>query len=279
MPTINTADKLIEALRNAASGRTFSKASAASEGAGAFHSLWKVAGTPGAGASPPAFGAGSGYVPTKATTGAHAFNNAAADGNNAAVFFSAFGGVANFIFCYDRLWACSGFSTVSTSAQNVTTPGNLPTGRDPNNGADVEPWIEIYTAPGATAATWTLTGTDALGNTGRTWTYAHPANAETVGQMAPFAPGGASPAAVNGIRQVTSLTCSISSGTAGDVGVTLLRRIATAAYISGSVDSRDALRLGMPPVFNDSCIALAVLCTSGNTGVVMGDLAIAESTT
>ena len=46
------------------------KASQTAEGAGTFHSLWKAAGIPAAGATPPAFGSGSGYVPTRATTGA-----------------------------------------------------------------------------------------------------------------------------------------------------------------------------------------------------------------
>ena len=66
--TIDTESKLIAALGTA----TFEvmKAAWSGEGAGTFFSLWKIIGEPVAGANPPAFSAGSGYVPTKATAGA-----------------------------------------------------------------------------------------------------------------------------------------------------------------------------------------------------------------
>lgn len=102
-----------------------------------------------------------------------------------------------------------GFDPTLTTDQTIVTPGALPTGRDPANGADVEPWLEVYTAPGATAATWKLTGFDANGNTGHNWTYAHPANAESVGQMMPLLPGGATPADTLGCRQANK--CEIAS--------------------------------------------------------------------
>jgi hypothetical protein len=268
---------IISSIRGAPSLRNWLKAASNNEGAGTFSSQWKVAGNPAAGANPPLFSAGSGYVPTKATTGAYPFTNAAVDGDNRLLKFDVTGALAGLIIPYDRLWACSGFGTVVTTLQSVTTPGTLPTGRDPNTGIDVEPWLEVYTAPGATAATWTLTGTDALGNTGRTWIYAHPANAETVGQMVPFIPGGASPAAVLGCRQVTGFQCSVSSGTAGDVGVTLLRRYTQGGVVAPSIgDVLDALRTGLPPVYNDSCVAMVMQCTTNPNGVFMGQLLIGE---
>lgn len=255
------------------------KGNVTSEGAGLFHSLWMVAGFPAAAATPPAFTAGSGYVPTKATQGSIAFSNPAAGKETRISLMEVMNvlQVGQLIIC-DRMWHCSGFGTVSTSLQSVTTPGSLPSGRDPNSGADVIPYIEVYSVPGATAATWTMTGTDAAGNTSRTWTYAHPANAETVGQMMPLLPGGASPAAVLGCRQVTSFQCSGSSGTAGDVGITLVRRLAGLSVVSISQPGfKDYNQLGLPRVYDDAALAMMVLCSATSTGRFEVDLQLAQN--
>ena len=269
---ITTENGLITAL---ATGERFPfhKASATSEGAGTFHSLWKVAGFPPAGANPPAFSAGSGYSPTRTTQGAFPFSNPTTDAYVGKL--AAQGATVGTLIIYDRLWACSGFGTVVTTAQNVTTPGSLPSGRDPNTGLDVEPWFEVYTAPGATTATWTLTGVDGAGNSGVTWTYTHPANAESVGQMMMPVLGGT---AVNrGMRQLTSFQASASSGTAGDIGVTLLRRLAEIPLTLANVGSvLDAIALGLPYVYDDACLSMMVMCSTTNTGVLNGTLTLAK---
>lgn len=257
----------------------FAKGSVTSEGVGTYQSLWKAAGMPAAAATPPAFNAGSGYVPDKSTLGALPYVNPAsgAVGILSVINIDRFVTAGCLVIC-DRLWACSGFGTVVTTAQNVTTPGTLPTGRDPNNGADVIPFLEVYTAPGATGATWTVTGTDALGNTNRTWVYTHQANAETVGQLLPLLPGGASPAATLGMRQANSFQASVSSGTAGDVGITLLRWIGDVA--SPANDQR-AFKgpddCGRRQIFDDSCLMLRVLCSTTSTGLIQGRLLVAKN--
>jgi hypothetical protein len=274
----NFADQngLIAGLVNKANITQFQKVAATAEGAGTFLSLWKVAGYPGAGANPPLFSAGAGYVPNRLTLGAYPFINSPGGGitNRVALFRNLFGAVGSIIL-YDRLWACSGFGTVVTTAQNVVTPGTLPADRDPTLGADAHPYVEVYTPPGATASTWTLTGTDAAGNTGRTWTYAHPANAETVGQMMPMIPG---TAATLGCRQPTSFQCLLSSGTAGDVGITLVRRISSAGVALANTDALlDAYRTGLPQVFDDACLAFMQFCTGTSSGINIGDLVIASN--
>lgn len=273
----NTDSDLIAGQRNGQRPE-IAKGSLTSEGVGLYQSLWKAPGMPAAGASPPAFNAGSGYVPTSATTGAITFSNPTAPAitvlSNLIFEFATAGSL---MIC-DRLWACSGFSTTVTTAQNVTTPGNLPSGRDPFTGADVVPFLEVYSAPGATSATWTMTGTDALGNTNRTWTYAHPANAETVGQMMQLLPGGASPASVLGCRQVTSLTCSVSSGTAGDVGVTLVRFIAhITTSVNQSMIAKGPFDVALPRVYDDSCLMMRVLCSTTSTGLINGRVVLAQN--
>lgn len=268
---ITTEDGLIAAL---AAGERFAihKASLTAEGAGTWTSLWKVAGYPAAGANPPAYTAGSGYTPTRTTTGAIPFANPTNDAYLGKLAVS--GPTIGMLTIYDRLWACSGLLTNTTSTQTVTTPGSLPSGRDPLSGDDVEPWIEVYSAPGATGATWTLTGVDDDGNTGVTWTYTHPANAESVGQMMPLLGGTATK---RGCRQVTSFACSVSSGTAGDVGITLLRRLAEIPISAANVGTvLDAIALGLPYVYDDACLAMMVQCSTTSTGALFGSVVIAK---
>lgn len=276
MPFSNDSDLI--AGQRAGEWLEFDKGSLTAEGAGTYQSLWKANGGPPAGANPPLLSAGSGYVPDKSTQGALNYGNPT---NPAIAVLSLmdfeFVTAGKLQFC-DRLWACSGFGTVSTSAQTVTTPGNLPSGRDPNTGLDVLPWLEVYTAPGATTATWTMTGVDGLGNTGRTWTYVHPNNAETVGQMMPLLPGGASPAAVIGCRQVTSFQCSVSSGTAGDIGITLIRKLANVvARANNDQGFKDHNQLGLRRVYDDSCLMARVRCSATSTGLIMGDILLAKN--
>ena len=242
------------------------RASATAEGAGTFQSLWKGTGTPGAGSNPPLFSAGSGYVPDDTTAGALTFTNSL---QTYLGRLSMSGPTAGYLVVYDRVWACSGFSTVSTSAQNIVTPG-LP-GRQSGNYVGVEAWLEVYTAPGATGANWTLGYTDQSGNTGATAVYAHPANAETVGQMMrfPLAAGD------HGVQSVQSLTCSVSSGTAGDIGITLIRRIAEIPITANGV-VLDVFGLGLPKIPDDACLAMMMLCSTTSTGIVIGSLSLTQ---
>ena len=272
---IDTPDKIDAALASAQAFEII-KASATAEGAATYHSLWKVATVPVAGSNPPAYTAGSGYIPTKATTGAFNFTNPGS-GETRVLQAAMVGATVGTLFVYDRLWACSGFGTVVTTEQTITTPGTLTSGRDPQSGLDVFPFLEVYTAPGATTATWTFKGTDAAGNTNRTWTYTHPANAESVGQMMQLLPGGASPASTIGCRVPTSFQASATSGTAGDIGVTLLRRIATIPLtIANLATVLDYAQLGRAVVYDDACLAMQVLCTTTNTGLIQGTIFLGQ---
>jgi hypothetical protein len=265
-------NKIFAALKAANVGNggriNFRRVSGTSEGASTFHSLWKLGDWPLAGANPPAYTAGSGYIPTKATTGALSnFTNPSAGYKRYPLQCSVRGATAGTLIFYDRVWACSGFVTNSVSVQTITTPGTV--NRDANGaslGDGVEIWGEVYTAPGATGATWSVPYKDAA-NADATATYAHPANAESVGQMLPFVMP--SP----GCRNPVSFSCSISSGSAGDIGITLMRRICSIDLtLAGVTRVLSALELGMGEIFNDSCIAMAVMCTATNTGLIQGEI-------
>lgn len=245
------------------------------------HSLWKATsagGFPPAGSDPPGFTAGSGYIPTDATTGAFPFTNPTAPARsylaNILLMDDTQPGIIMFA---DRMWACSAISAVSIITQTVTTPGALPSGRDPNSGLDVEPWLEIYAAVGANASTWTLTGTDAVGNTGRTWTYNQTASM-VAGEMRKFVPG---TAATPGIRVVTSIINSVSN-TGTNVGITLLRNLGYINYglITGSVGNQkmaSALDLGLARVYDDACIQMIAFPAATAAGELAGFMSLAQA--
>ena len=183
-------------------------------------------------------------------------------------------------------WACTGscgsgipgtgtFSTTSTSLQSITTPGTIPS-RDANGaalGPGVELWLEVYSAPGATGANWTVTYTDESNNSGATSVYAHPANAESVGQAIPMTLA----AGDVGVRAVASLQCSISSGTAGDVGITLRRRVAQIPLTVANIGTvLDFATLGLPELFTDSCLEMIVQCSTTSTGFILPGIVVAQ---
>lgn len=271
--TISSLDQLVSALSAGQSRTTFQKASATAEGAGTWQSLWKTAGRPAAGSNPPAYTVGSGYIPRDGTTGAlRTFTNPSNPLLSYLASASVAGSTVGTLIVYDRLWACSGFTTNITTEQSVTTPGSLD--RPDASGDNVEAWGEVYTAPGATTATWTLKYKNTNGAaSGRTATYTHPANAETVGQMFPFILTNGD----TGVSEVTSFQCSVSSGTAGDIGITLMRRLAeipiTAANVGAIVNAFD---MGLPQVYDDACLALMVQCSTTSTGVLMGSVGFVQ---
>jgi hypothetical protein len=265
--SITTQDSLIAGLRPPV---PFCKTSVTSKGAGAFHSLWQAAGLPGAGVTPPAFNAGSGYVPDRTTAGALPFTNPTAGALSYLAGIGASGAVAGTFWLYDRCWACSGFVTNITTAQTITTPGNV--GRYQTFDG-VEIWGECYVPPGATGANWTVSYTNQAGTSGRTATYVHPASAEVAGQMLPFT----LQAGDTGVQSVQSFTCSISSGTAGNIGITLVRRAKLLPLVVPNVGAvLDAIGCGMPRLLDDVCLSLMVLCTAATTGTIAGEVLVAQ---
>jgi len=130
-------------------------------------------------------------------------------------------------------------------------------------------WGEVYTAMGATASVFTATYTDSTGGGPKSATYSMPANALAVGQMFPFLLA----AGDTGVRTVSQVQLSISTGTAGDFGLVLLRRVAEIGcpVINTSV-AQDAFSLGMPQLYSGACLALMVLCTEVATGQWQGSV-------
>lgn len=262
---ITTLDGLAAAL---ASGETraFLKNAFTAEGAGTWHSLWAVGGYPGAGSAP---GSVNGSIPDDTTAGAFPFTNAAGAANNYLGYISASSTVAGSLVLYDRIYHSSGLSGTATGS-NAISPPSLTRYTD---GKGVELWGEIYTAIGATGATLTVTYTDQDGNTGQSATYVHPANAESVGQMFPFTLA----AGDYGVRAVTNYSWSVSTGTAGNFGLTLMKRITSIPLQTQNVAAvGDAFSTGLREIADDACLAFQVQCSATSMGIMSGDLTIAK---
>jgi len=261
---ITTMDGLLAGI-SSASNVNFMKVSAAAEGAGTYHSLFKVAGFPIAGANPPT---GVGDIPTSATVGAIPFTN---PGGANTKYFGRVEMVSSTIgtlIIYDRLWHNSGWVGNIATSQTVNSKALTRN----TSGVGVEIFGEVYTAMGATASTFSVTYTDST-NTSRVGTYAQPANALSVGQMFYFNP----PIAGNGCKSIQSVILSISTGTAGNFGLTMVKRVAeiplTLANVSYVMDS---FALGMPTLEDNSCLCAMVACTTTATGNIFGSLKLIE---
>ena len=247
--------------------RELYKDTVTSEGAGTWHSLWKVAGNPGAGANP---GSLAGAIPTDATLGAFAFNNPTGGQLAYLMRLAASGSIIGKLILYDRLWHNSTMSGTQTTTD--TTLGAVPALTRPDaNGAGTELWGEIYTAIGATGATLNVRYTNQAGTTLQVATYAHPANAESVGQMFPLI----LTAGDTGVRAATAYHWSGTTGTAGDFGLTILRRLAEVPLTLANVGVvHDFAALGLPRIYDDACLSMMVLCTTTTTGIFQGSLVI-----
>ncbi|MCC6178792.1 MAG: hypothetical protein WAZ94_15350 [Phycisphaerales bacterium] len=262
---ISTQDALVAALAGAQK-RGFRKASATSEGAGTWRSLWALAGQPGAGA---AAGSVNGAIPTSATTGAIPYTNPGGANLGYVGRLSAQGSTAGTLILYDRLWHNSALVGNVTTLQSFTQPALTRA----TTGDGVELWGEVYSAMGATGTVMTAIYTNQDGTGSRSASYTQPANALSVGQMVPFS----LQAGDSGVRSVQSLQLSISTGTAGNFGLTLLRRLAeiplTAAGVGGVLDF---FGLGGGVLEANSCLAMMVLCSATSTGEIQAGLSIIE---
>lgn len=270
-------DALVAALAEAVQIQTM-KVSQATEGAGTWSSTWTQGGFPSAGTVGTLGGALNSQQVLQSNAGAvKNFANAAVGNANFLAGADVSAASNGVLIIADRLWAVGGISGTSIVSQPVTNVGLIPP-RDAFGttvGVCVEPWIEIYTPPGATAATWTVTGTDEAGNTGRTWTYAHPANAETANQMAPMVPG----TAAGGIRQMDSFIGSISTGTAGSIGVTMIRRLAQLSVPANNFATvLDFAATKLPLLFDNTALMLIWLNSSGTQPILHCGLKVAEMT-
>ena len=271
--TISTRDQLIDALGNNSSRLVIDKASITSQAAGTFVSLWRATGQPGQGAIPAAAA-----VCDNTLTGAMGFTQQVAPATSYGAWANAVcSNSAMTLEIHDRLMHMGGLSGTLTTVQTVDldvnanlASGNLDKRKGDSNFSDIQWWLEWYTATGGTAVTATVSVTYNDGTTGnqRNVTLAATRRAS---QMVPH--NGLIPSAAAGkyIRDVDTVTLSATTGTAGNFGVTATRpRMTMPLLVANKVEVFDWAALGLPEIFNSSCLFALQLASTSTTGTVRG---------
>ena len=243
---------------------------AASETGGVWHSLWRGVGNPGAGANP-ATTPGTVYDsdPASIVAGSIFFPDRSTD-EKYLLSFGAICAAACTLMLYDRLAGVSGISGSSTGAKTVNS-GAL----SRYSGAAAvnnEAWIEVSTASTATAGVMNLNSyTSADGTTGLSGgSVTLPAAATNIDTLVQL------PLAANeqGIR---SIEAGINIGTASTslvfnaLIIRPLVRLPLAAGVWNEVSLLDDT-FGLPRIFDNACLGLAVVGTASITPTVWGTI-------
>jgi hypothetical protein len=265
---ITTQDGLIAAI---AAGRTvqFQKGTGVAGVSGFFSSRFRDAGMPGA-ATAPATAAGQtldrtsvGAMPIPAPSGV--------------TYISSYEGVngtqPGTLILSDRLVETGALVGNITTAQTVGSVA-LPTRA--TGATDVELWLEIYTALGATAsAVVTASYTNQAGTSGRTATLV--GGIPAGGGLANRTYQLALQAGDTGVMSVQSVTLGTSTGTAGAFGVVLRRTLLTGMCPSagmGFVQGYAETDLQICP--DNACLELLWLHTGASTGTLLGNFGLAQ---
>lgn len=275
--TITTLDGLVSALGNNSSRIVIDKASIASQAAGTYVSLWRATGQPGQGAIPAAAAACN-----NATVGGIRFSQQVDPVTSYGAYLeAATGNSAMTLEIHDRLAHMGGLNGTLTTAQTVgidfasLSSDNLAARKGDANYSDIQWWLEWYTATGATVATATVGVTY---NDGTTGTLTVSLAATRPGSLA-IPLNGLIPAAGAGkyIRAITTVTLSATTGTAGSFGVTATRlRMSIGSPIANFKSVADWAALGLPEIFNGSCLFPIVLTSTTSSGTVRGGGKIAH---
>lgn len=275
---ITTRDQLIDAMGNNSSRLVIDKANIANALAGAYFSLWRATGQPGQGAIPTAAA-----TCNNALTGAMNFAQQTAPATSYGAWSNAVcSNNAVTIEVHDRLMHMGGLVGNVTTAQTVNlnlngvTADNMVERKGDANFSDVQWWAEWYTDTGATASNATVAVTYNDGTTGSLTTFAAGGTVRA-GRMTPL--NNMIPAAAAGkfIRSIDTVTLSASTGTAGSFGFTATRpRMTMPLLLANKMEAFDWAQLGLPEIFNSSCLSLIELCSTTSTGTVRGGGKIAH---
>lgn len=253
---ISTLDALLAAMPAAQKFPGYKSSSMPTFATAVWASLWAASGgTPGAG-SLSVGNTTSGAIPTKATTGAFNFNNPGGGNFSYLARAVAAGAAPGQAMLFDRAWHAGSFTPTSGAMAGFTgaTVPNRPTD------GPYELWAEINTALSAAAHTLTITYVNQAGVGSRTATISLPASATSARLL---------PAQLQdndtGVRSISAISGSASPPT-GTYNLLLLRRLlecpvplANAPYLY------DFTQLGLPRVYDDACLMMAWLQTTGAT--------------
>jgi hypothetical protein len=277
--TITTRDQLIDALANNSSRLVIDKASISNAAAGQVHSLWRATGQPGQGAIPTAAA-----VCTNALTGAMGFAQQTAPATSYGAWVNALcSNSAVTLEVHDRLMHMGGLVGNVTTAQTVNldvdanlATSNLDARKGDANYSDIQWWMEWYTDTGATASNATINVTYNDGSSGDL-TVVAVGGTVRASRMIPL--NGLIPAAAAGkyIRDINTVTLSASTATAGNFGFTATRpRMTMPLNLANKMEIFDWAALGLPEIFNSSCLFPLTIVSTTSTGAIRGGGKIAH---
>jgi hypothetical protein len=269
--TINTIDKLVDALGNNSSRVIFDKAQLTGQTAASFVSFWRATGQPGQGAIPAAAA-----VCDNTLMGAVQFAQQTDPVKSYLGILEPSVGIGGTsVELHDRLMHMGGLSGTVTTAQTVGIDlqanlgtANLDARRGDTNYSDVQWWLEWYSATGATVVTATVNVTYDDGSTGNL-TAVSLAASRPASHM--IALNNLMPAAASGryIRGVNSVTLSATTGTAGSFGVTATRyRAGVYAPVANARFTADWAALGLPQIPNSACLFAIIFTVGASTGLL-----------
>ena len=191
------------------------------------------------------------------------------------------------LMLYDRLAHSGGLAANVTGAQSTNLPVTLTTaagqGRCAADGSDVEWFVEVFAAGGATSSvSMTVSYTRQDGTAARTsQTITLAASGWPVGRLYPIFPASGDVS----IKSVESININTSSGSAGNLGVVAAKRLTMIQHPSvpplqgGNNTSfngglNDAIRLGMPPINDNACLWDVMLSQSTSSGGRVGEMMV-----
>ena len=220
---------------------------------GRMSSVWTYDGTPGSGDVPTV-----GAIPTRATQGALGFTPPGGGRDKFLISAGVTSLVSGVYLLYDRLFHIGGLDGTSTAAQSVQGSPASPALTRNTGGAGNIAWYEIYTTIGTTSTTLTMNYVDQDGNSASSTINIGATNFREVtrAQRIPLAAGD------TGLRSVTSVQLTATTGTAGNFGITIAQPLAwlpvNVAGTSGWRDYTTGLP-GIPTINPDACLALTYI--------------------
>ena len=262
---IQTIDDLIAGMQPP---NTFTKAVTGTMVAGRPHSLFYLAGMPGAAVAP---SPGIGGAVLTAYAGQIPFTDSPSESNAYLARFQGMATIAGTLILADRLWHNSGITITSTSEQVFTSSAQIPArDRDGTNvGNGVLAGVEVSGVTGSGTPTLTLKYTNQSGLANQVATNLVATVASSIAGT--FYPIGLA-AGDTGIQKAQSLTLS-ATWTSGTIHVVLYREIARLELTAGNVGNAiDSLTSGFPRLYTDSVPFLIFIPSTTTTSNISGQV-------
>lgn len=244
------------------------KASVANQGAGYLTSLWRAVGNPmwAQGAIP-----GVASTPTDATVGGVALPTFGST-TGRIYRFAPIGVTIGSYMLYDRLAHMGGLVGNLATAQTVNLNADTAIADGRATAGEIEWYIEIYTDIGTTASVLTVTYRDTTDLIDKTITITGFTGTSPLNRSGRcvllVTPDGST------IKRIVSVQHSVTSGTAGNYGVTARKQLCAVGQMVANIQAPgcDAISIGMPEIKSTSCLEMLVQCSTTSTGIIQGDL-------